>query len=90
MEKITKSADFRNQILSKASEDGEFRTRLLEDPTTVIGGELDVNLPDALEIQVHEDGPNVVNLVLPAKVQLGDSELANISGGVHDHDFDAW
>ncbi len=87
---MTKSADFRNQILAKAEEDGDFRARLLDDPLTVIGSELEVKLPDALEVHVHEDGPNAVNLVLPPKTRLGEADLQNVHGGMEVYNDTLW
>ncbi len=80
---MTAAKDYQNQILAKASEDDEFRANLLNDPAATVAAELNVNLPEGLDIQVHEDDQNVVNLVLPPKMKLGDSELDRVSGGVN-------
>ncbi len=78
---MTTSNDFREQILAKAAEDADFRSSLLDDPSAAIGSELNFDFPSSLSIQVHEDGPNTVNLVLPPKVELPESELGQIVGG---------
>ncbi len=86
------SEKFRNQILTKASQDEEFRTRLMEDPTDAIGTELDMKLPDGFDIRVHEDSASSVNLVLPPKEELSASDLEQVSGGSDNPmgDWDGW
>ncbi len=78
---MTTANEFRDRILTKASEDDDFRTRLLDDPAGAIGDELNVTMPEELTVQVHSDGPNVVNLVLPPKMELDVSQLENVAGG---------
>ncbi len=86
---MTTPTEFRNQILSKAAEDGEFRGSLLSDPAAAISSELGISIPDGLNIQVHEDGQNVVNLVLPPKRELAKEELEQVAGGLlYDDDFE--
>ncbi len=85
---MTTSSEFKAQILTKASENAEFRASLLDDPAAAVGAELNAKISDTLQINVHEDGPNVVNLVLPPKVQLGETELENVHGGMPTHYWD--
>ncbi len=88
---MSRENEFRDKILAKASEDDEFRTELIDDPVGAIGKELSFDLPEGLNVQVHADGPNVVNLVLPPKVQLDSSELEGVSGGtIQDPYGDDW
>ncbi len=82
---MTKAEEFQNQILTKAAEDAEFRARLLSDPTGTIGAELNLEFGEDVTINVHEDGQNTVNLVLPPKLQLGEEDLQSISGGQLDN-----
>ncbi len=78
---MTTGKEYHDQILAKASEDDDFRASLLEDPVAAVSSELNVDLPDELTINVHEDGQNVVNLVLPPKKRLAEDELAQVAGG---------
>ncbi len=87
---MSTSNEFRDRILSKAAEDEEFRTQLMSDPAAALGAELNVNLPENLAIQVHEDGPNVVNLVLPPKVKLDESALDSAAGGYNPDENPDW
>ncbi len=80
--KMTTADEFRSQILDKASEDDDFRTQLLGNPTAAISAELDIAMPNGLTVEVHEDTQSVVHLVLPPKVQLDAGELEQATGGV--------
>ncbi len=88
---MTTAKDFQDRIIQRAAEDDDFRARLTSDPTATVGAELNVELPEGLTINVHEDGSDTVNLVLPPKTQLGEGDLQSISGGSwHDPDEPAW
>ena len=41
------------KILDKASEDADFRARLLSDPKGAIGQELGVSIPESMSIDEH-------------------------------------
>lgn len=74
-------------IVTKAMKDPAFRQRLLKDPKAAIEQELGIHFPQGVKIQVHENSPNVVHLVLPgAEVKteqgLTEKELASVAGGV--------
>ncbi len=90
---MTTENKYHNQILSKASEDDDFRTSLLEDPAAAVSTELGIEMPDGLTINVHEDSQNVVNLVLPPKTELSADELDRTiggSGGLDGNPVDPW
>ena len=69
----------RDHILGKATEDAEFRTRLVADPKAALNEEFGVELPDSFAISVHEDSSTHVNLVLPPTDQLDENELEAIT-----------
>ena len=72
------------RIVSKAAEDAEFRSALLEDPKSVISSEFDVHLPDSFDITVHESKGTTLHLALPSKFdQLNDEDLEAVVGGTH-------
>ena len=73
--------EFSSYIQKKATEDTEFRFRLLADPKGVIGEELDLPIPDGFNVVVHEDTPNTANFVLPPSAALTEKELAASVGG---------
>ena len=72
-------AEMRDHILGKATEDAEFRTRLVADPKAALTEEFGVELPDSFAISVHEDSSTHVNLVLPPTDQLDENELKAIT-----------
>ncbi len=78
------SNEYQNQILARAAEDDDFRNQLMDNASAAIASELNVEVPSELTINVHEDGRNVVNLVLPPKVELDQSQMDSIAGGTDD------
>src|SRR5687767_6919971 len=76
------------EIVAKALKDEAFRARLLKDAKAAIKKDFGLEFPEGVKIQVHEDTPTVLNLVLPAPLNvstdraLSDEELAQVSGGV--------
>ena len=79
---MTTATEMRTQILNRASEDGEFRALLIEDPKSAISAEVGVTIPDGFNVEVHEDSANTVHLVLPPSPQLTEAELERVAGGV--------
>jgi len=75
-------------IVAKAMKDAAFRKRLMQDPRAALESELGVELPAGLKVQIHEDSPGVINLVLPGPVEvssqrpLTDEQLQQVSGGM--------
>ena len=73
--------DFHNYMRSKAVEDEEFRSRLLADPRAVIEEELDLSVPDGIDIQVHEDTATTSHFVLPPSAKLAEEDMRAVAGG---------
>lgn len=75
------------QIIARAMKDENFRQQLLANPRAVLERELGIALPQDVSVQVYEDTPTTIHLVLPAKPQggavqeLSDAELETIAGG---------
>ena len=70
------------QVLAKAEEDGDFRTRLLEDPKAAIKDATGLSVPDGINIHVLEDNTTDYHLVLPpAGRNLPDQEIGDVAGG---------
>ena len=62
--------DLEARIVAKAWKDPSYKARLLNDPKAVLQSEISaidpaVSLPAALQVSVHEEGPNLYHLVLP-------------------------
>ena len=72
-------AEMRDHVLGKATEDAEFRARLVADPKALLTEEFGINLPDSLAISVYEDSSTHVHLVLPPNSELDVNELKAIN-----------
>ncbi|MBO3458670.1 NHLP leader peptide family RiPP precursor [Aetokthonos hydrillicola Thurmond2011] len=80
-------------IKNKASIDPAYKQRLLNNPKAVISEELGQQLPPDLTIQVLQQTPNHLYLLLPyqeliqdelAEDELTEDELASVIGGIKD------
>ena len=78
---MTTATEMRERILSRAAEDGEFRSRLIADPKAAISDETGHTIPDGFDVAVHEDSATTAHLVLPLSPQLTDAELEMVAGG---------
>jgi len=73
-------------LMAIAMNNDAFRQRLLHDPREALADELGLSLPQGVTMQVHEDTPTTIHLVLPLKPQRGEpgerseAELAHVSG----------
>ncbi len=76
------------QVLARAMKDEAFRQQLLSNPKETLERELGITLPQGVNVQVHEDTPTSIHLVLPAKPrtnepqELSDAELEQAAGGI--------
>ncbi len=78
------------QVLARADEDGEFRTRLLSNPKAAIKDATGLSVPDGINIHVLEDKATDYHLVLPpAGRNLSDQEISGVAGGFGHGGF-AW
>ncbi len=77
--------DFQTRLIGRAATDPNFRQQLLANGRATIERELGIKLPADLEIQVIEETPNRLCLVLPMKQeaqgQLPDAELKGVAAG---------
>ncbi len=82
-------SQIQEQILAKAEEDEQFRSRLLDDPKTAIKDATGLSVPDGINIRVLEDNATDFHLVLPpAGRNLSDQEIGGMAGGIGD--IDTW
>ena len=80
---MTTATELKTKILTKAAEDGDFRTRLLTDPRATISTELGMTIPEGFDVAVHEDSGTTAHLVLPPSPTLTEAELGKVAGGKH-------
>ncbi len=74
------------QLIDRAMKDDTFREELVRDPKGVFARELGITMPATIDVQVLEEGPTTVYLVLPQApatvgAELSDAELEAVAGG---------
>ena len=62
---MTEAQGRSQRLLARAMKDEAFRQELLANPKAVLEHELGITIPPGLTIQVHEETPTTVHLVLP-------------------------
>ena len=82
--------EMRKQLVDKAEGDIAFRSRLLAEPRAVVEEELGIEVPESVELRVHEDSRSAVHLVLPPEPKLDMRELRTASGGICDGCTPCW
>ena len=78
---MTTAAELKDQILSKAAEDEDFRARLIADPREAISAETGTTIPDGFDWVVHEDSATTTHLVLTPSRELSEAEPEPETGG---------
>ena len=78
---MTTASELKDQILSKADEDSDFRAALIANPKAVISAEIGADIPDGFDVAVHEDSATIAHLVLPPSPSLTEAELEMVAGG---------
>ena len=71
-----------NQIAEKSALDAEFRQQLLSDPKGTICQELDITIPESMNIVVHQSDMQTVHLALPPDPNISEEQLEAISAGL--------
>ncbi|MCY3547407.1 MAG: NHLP leader peptide family RiPP precursor [Gemmatimonadetes bacterium] len=81
---IQASNEMQHQLISRATEDAEFRARLVDDPNNAIKQEFGIDVPDHARIQVHESDMSVLHIALPISpnVELDEERLEAIAAGL--------
>ena len=83
---VTTRKQLEAQVIDRAMQDETFRQELLRDPKGVVGRELGIQLPEHIDVQVLQESPSTVYLVVPrpapsAGTELSDEELMAVAGG---------
>jgi hypothetical protein len=71
----------REELITKATEDQEFRDQLKADPRVTVGHEFGSQIPEDFEITVLEETPKHAYIVLPVQPSdLSAEQLDAVSG----------
>jgi hypothetical protein len=65
-----------------AERDPEFRARLTSDPKGALSQLFGGQLPEELNVQVHEEDANTVHIVLPNRTPVQGSAQADVAGSL--------
>lgn len=74
------------QVLERAAKDARFRDRLKQDPRGTVAQDFGVQVPPDITVEVVEETPSTVYLVLPAAPaqrgqELSGQDLEQVAGG---------
>ncbi|MCY3770244.1 MAG: NHLP leader peptide family RiPP precursor [Gammaproteobacteria bacterium] len=79
---IQSAEQMQSQLINKSVQDADFRNRLISDPKSTIGQEFGIDIPDNMEIQVHESDLQTVHIALPPQPELTEEQLEAVSAGL--------
>ncbi|MFM7598882.1 MAG: NHLP leader peptide family RiPP precursor, partial [Actinomycetota bacterium] len=68
-------------IAERISADPSFREVLLADPRGVVAEIVDVDLPDNVQVVLHEESLTQIHLIIPSAEDLSDADLELVAGG---------
>jgi len=72
-------------VIARAWTDEAYRSKLFADPKAALA-EMGVEVPSGISIQVVEERPETLQIVLPARPETGaeltDDDLARVAGGI--------
>ena len=72
--------DMRRQLTDRAISDEDFRSLLVSNPKDAISQELGVDLPEDIQVVVHESDAQTLHLSLPV-TEIGEEQLEAIAAG---------
>ncbi|GAA6614331.1 NHLP leader peptide family RiPP precursor [Scytonema sp. NUACC26] len=80
--------EFESDLIAKAWKDQAFKQELIQNPKAVYAKELQQELPETLQIQVLEETPSTLYLVIPQNPmnthiteELSEEALESVAGG---------
>ncbi|MCY3995056.1 MAG: NHLP leader peptide family RiPP precursor [Rhodobacter sp.] len=77
---LQSAEEMRRQITEKAIIDSDFRAILTSNPRDAISQELGVDIPDDINVVVHESDAENIHLALPAS-EISEEQLEAIAAG---------
>jgi hypothetical protein len=71
------------QLFEQVRTDEKFKQHFLQEPKSALI-EMGIEIPDSVEIEIHQDTPTLKHLVIPVDTssdELNESELNMVAGG---------
>jgi len=68
-------------IAERIAADPAFRDTLLADPRAVLSEVIGFDIPDSVQVVLHEESLTQIHLTIPASPALGDADLELVAGG---------
>jgi hypothetical protein len=84
-EKVSTREEKLAPVIARVWQDEAYRKELIADPKGVLQKEFGVELPEGLAIEVLEESPAKLYIVIPPKPtnELGDDQLEEVAGGIY-------
>ena len=82
---VQTAEEMQRQLVSRATEDADFRAQLLADPRGLMKQEFGIDVPEFINFRVHENDPNEFHLVLPpigGNYELDEERLEAVAAGL--------
>lgn len=85
---VAKRAELWQRLVTRATEDPDFRAALKSDPRLALEDEFQISIPEDAKITVLEETPDQQYIVLPPRLvgeggALSEEELEAVAGGWH-------
>jgi len=68
-------------IAERIAADPAFRDTLLADPRAVLSEIVGLDIPDTVQIDLHEESLTQIHLTIPSSEALSDADLELVAGG---------
>jgi hypothetical protein len=72
-------------IAERIAADPGFREMLLADPRAVLTDIIGFDIPESVQVVLHEESLTQIHLTIPASDDLSDADLDLVAGGAEDY-----
>ena len=79
---IMSANEMQSTLISKAMQDADFRQQFLDDPKGTISQEFGIDVPESIQVQVHQSDLETVHFALPPRSELTEEQLEAVSAGL--------